>query len=686
MKLLQLGKCHQKNNKRGGMLVIVLMIFAVSLILISSAMTTTLSSRSRYYVNTEKSQERLTLTCAAEAIVDAIESQEITDDQIIQMSKSSEDKYFITGVESTLYPSEQTSLTSTDGKEIAPGLAGETDSSKSRTYFTVAPEEGGGTNDVVLTFRTLIDVTGEDSNSENLKVHLKWHEDGSDHDLCGNMVTAGDDTNPNVLNVQDLMVNTTQSYTVFHGNIEMSQQSQSYVANTAVITGTWKGGQGTYFFNDVIFYGKNASIDAGSGGNGLATTGDVIFIGENATTGQAHVFRNGTLPEGFNFVADGLYLYNAEMSGMGKAVSGTTGTVSGIWEFQPYSANVTKGKYWVVDTGSEVKRTAVNSGASNVIINNGVDPSKISVPSDSATIYTKDNINTTGSAADRAAYTRISTKGKNYRQDNDLKKAVQTKVPASHSSYEHYASMTPDNTIMSGCGHVTYDGGKATNSSNPARHLYMPAGTYSDGEVFIDLTKGDASIYMGGNVTLDNFAIRVSNTNIGSNKLVIVLAKNATLKLVSAAHGAWDANSPKQNGIISCDQRHTPLETGDGWNDDMRATSGQIPGCIIVGLGKNTLLLQTPSILDAYVSLAGIGDNGSTFAFGGGGPTYPVPFYGRIECAKVANGQSGQYSSQGLYNGGQMHMEYCPGLDEQSSGDEPLHTCYTADSYEYFYD
>ena len=678
MKLLQLGKCHQKNNKRGGMLVIVLMIFAVSLILISSAMTTTLSSRSRYYVNTEKSQERLTLTCAAEAIVDAIESQEITDDQIIQMSKSSDDKYFITGVDSTAYPYAQSTLTSTDGKEIAPGLAGETDTSRSRTYFTVEPEEGGGTNDVVLTFRTLIDVTGEDSNSENLKVHLKWSEDGSDHNLCGNMVTAGDDSNPGFLNVQDLMVNTTESYTVLHGNVLMSNDSQSYIENTAVITGTWKGGQGTRFWNDIIFYGKNATIDVGSGGNGVSTTGDVIFIGENATTGRAHVFSNGTPPGGFNFTADGLYLYNAEMTNVGSAVKGNSQNVAGIWEFSHYSGQVNQGKYWVVDTGSEVKRTAVNSGASNVIINNGVDASKISVPGDSATIYTKDNIGTSGSAADQAAYTRISNKGKNYRADADLKKAVQTKVPSAHSDYEKYATMVADNTITSGCGHVTYDGGKAPNSSNAARHLYMPAGNYSGGEVYIDLTKGNASIYIGGSVTLKNFAIRVSNTNIGSNKLVIVLAKGATLRMVSAPE-PWTAGSPTQNGIISCDQRHSSF-TADGWSNDMRATSGQIPGCIIVGLGKNTVELACPSILDAYVSLAGIGDNASTFKFGGGQPQKPVAFYGRVEAAKIQNG-AGEYGPQG----GQMHMEYCPGLDEQSSGDDPLHTCYTADSYEYFY-
>ena len=101
MKLLQLGKCHQKNSKRGGMLVIVLMIFCVSLILISSAMTITLSSRSRYYVDTERSQERLTLTCAAEAVVDAIESQEITDAQLQAMSSNPDKPYEITGATKT---------------------------------------------------------------------------------------------------------------------------------------------------------------------------------------------------------------------------------------------------------------------------------------------------------------------------------------------------------------------------------------------------------------------------------------------------------------------------------------------------------------------------------------------------------------------------------------------------------
>ena len=90
MKFLHNGKCHQVRSRRGGMLVLVLMIFAVSLILISSAMTVTLSSRTRYYVDAEKSQERLTLSCAAETVIDANNAQEITDDQLKLMAQRTE--------------------------------------------------------------------------------------------------------------------------------------------------------------------------------------------------------------------------------------------------------------------------------------------------------------------------------------------------------------------------------------------------------------------------------------------------------------------------------------------------------------------------------------------------------------------------------------------------------------------
>ena len=165
MKLLQLDKCHQRNNKRGGMLVIVLMIFAVSLILISSAMTITLSSRSRYYSDTERSQERLTLTCAAEAVIDAIQMQEITDDQLVNLSKNPSKPLEITGSSKT-YVNDGAQANS--GKQIAPGLTHDNDKSKTLMYVKPA---GGGSKDLILEFSTKIDVTNRsDAKAENLTV------------------------------------------------------------------------------------------------------------------------------------------------------------------------------------------------------------------------------------------------------------------------------------------------------------------------------------------------------------------------------------------------------------------------------------------------------------------------------------------------------------------------------------
>ena len=111
MKFLHNGKLHQRNSRRGGMLILVLMIFAVSLILISSAMTITLASRNRYYVDAERSQERLTLSCAAETVIDALMTQEITDDQLELMATTNgTSQYKITGANASRLGGVQASM------------------------------------------------------------------------------------------------------------------------------------------------------------------------------------------------------------------------------------------------------------------------------------------------------------------------------------------------------------------------------------------------------------------------------------------------------------------------------------------------------------------------------------------------------------------------------------------------
>ena len=76
----RLGKA--KKSKQGAILVIVVLILALAMIFISMAMLLTKATRNRLYENTMSSQARLTVTSAAEVFLEALETQEITDDQI----------------------------------------------------------------------------------------------------------------------------------------------------------------------------------------------------------------------------------------------------------------------------------------------------------------------------------------------------------------------------------------------------------------------------------------------------------------------------------------------------------------------------------------------------------------------------------------------------------------------------
>ena len=74
-----------KKSKRGSLLVMVVLILALAIIFISSAMMLTQATKGRLYDNAMSSQARLTVTAASEAFLEALETQEITDDQFDRM-------------------------------------------------------------------------------------------------------------------------------------------------------------------------------------------------------------------------------------------------------------------------------------------------------------------------------------------------------------------------------------------------------------------------------------------------------------------------------------------------------------------------------------------------------------------------------------------------------------------------
>ena len=629
MKFLQNCKCHQRNSKRGGMLVLVLIIFAVSLILISSAMTITLASRSRYYVNTERSQERLTLSCAAEAVIDAIESQELTDAKLKSMVGASQ-PYMITGANATINSS---SPSATNGKDIAPGLAGE---NVSKTYFSV--EAVPDSEDLDLIFSTLIDVTGEDSKTENLRVRMKYNPPTEPVKICANMVTCGDDSSSNVVDVQMLYVETNQSYTVLHGNVEVTAAGETYINNPTVFTGLATGGQGTIYHNDVIFYGPNAGINNETTGNGFKIQpgqGSLFFLGVpyGEHSGKQEVFRdnhgNGS-PEtdstGFEVYGDGAYFYNTNLT-VGNYTMGTTT------------------EFWVVGPNSNITRQ--NSWAGNVVVKDG---GTANITGN--TYY--DSPEGITNPDHQAKYNSLKTKANDYLADPKLKSAAEHHVPTSdeqdgaYGGYKKGTMLT--NTSYSG-NDTVIDGGKA----------YKMSGSYDDGSIEVDLSKGSASIFMTGNVTFNSFHIKCSNAT--GNQLIIVLDKNVQFKMGDVTPWAGSIT-----GILSVDQR-MGTDFTQAYTANLKGKSGEKPACSIVGLGNNLFYAGQAHIVDAYISLAGVGDEASTVEFQNG-----PQFYGRFEAVNY------HYT-----NGDPIKLSYCPSIDEEDPTPKPLISSYEAVSYEYFY-
>ena len=642
MKLLHTDKCLKKNNKRGGMLVLVLMIFAVSLILISSAMSITMSSRSRYYVDVERSQERLTLTCAAETVIDAIQAQELTDEQLQSMASNPHTEYKITGASKTSVKAGAAAVSGANN--IAPGLSTDSNNATVLKVSAVA-----GSQDIILDFSTKILVTGDDTKAESLRVYMKYTPPAPTPNVCENMVTCGEDGSYN--DIPKLEVNGNESFTVFHGNVELASGSGSYIWNPTVITGMVKGGAGTVYHNDVIFYGPNAGIDVISPGNGVTIAsgqGDFFFLGKQLgeNTGTQKVFRNSSgaaaVPSGFNVIADGAYFYNATMTASDWTMSGNAGT-----------------KYWVSGSGSNLNRTNQWDGG-NVIIKDGGQASIVST----STSVLYNSISDVSDSATQAAYQRLKTKATNYLSSSALTAAAERSIPTTSEQTAVYGAYRTGEVIPNVSGVQNLHGGKA---------YKLQGGTYSYGRVRINLAEGDTTIYAAGNCTFKSFCFEVSNAT--THKLTFVLDYGVTFKFDQQPDfwtGMTDSTTgtyyPYVQGIIACDQRN-----GYAFNNphsgDLRGAEGTEPAAIVIGLGKNVFEASRAQVVDAYISLAGTGTDASTVVL-----KDKVHFYGRFEAVKIDTGNSDN-----------LKMQNCPKLGEGSHGDAPKTSCYSAESYEYHY-
>ncbi len=632
MKFLHSDNGLKMKNKKGGMLVLVLIIFAVALILVSSALTITIASRNRYYVDAETSQERLTLVSAAEAFLDALENQELTD-KMLENSVNSE--LTIRGANTTMPGA---SAAPNDGHGIAPGLEG---SARSTTKCKVTRDTSS--KDIFLDFSTVIDATGRDKEPEKLRVRLKYTPPPPTPDLCSNMVTAGEDGASN--DSPKLFVDDPRSFTVFHGDAQLSNTSASSIKNRAVFTGILKGGQGTKYYNDVIFYGPNAGYDIQSGGNGIQIEGNhnIYFLGVDydGATGVQHALRhaNGT---------------NATDEG-GLNIGSTT---SNVWTYF-YNSDITINtytmannyiKFMVAGSGSSIKIN--RSWGDNVIYNQGG-----TVTAGGQHVYNASN------APDdvKNNFATISAKATQYMSDGgEVDKAAKHKVPSS-DDMDGYAvgSTTPltglDYSVTTKLGGINYS----------------MSGSYKHGVLNIDLSTGSSTIMMNSDVDFTDFYIQVDNSY--GNELYIVLAEGKSF--ICNNQCGYCKDTGRTCGVISVPHVSydwTKVEGQANTPNPCRAIAGEKPAAYIIGMGGNTFSAERACTVDAFISLGGRSEEGDT-----PGTVILkdlVNFYGRFEAVKVIQGMSDN-----------LNMAYCPSPSEGSDKPTPLSSRYTAEDYQFYY-
>lgn len=260
----RLGKA--KKGKQGAILIFVVLILALAMIFISAAMMLTNATRSRLYESTMQTQARLTVTSAVEVFLEALETQEITDDQLEGVIQSSHGLKKIKMV--------------VDG---VPGMS--QDNAQNCTTIDIYYPNNSNHNVVNCDFTTII---GEET--ECVRVVLTANKSGPSYgSRFKNQVEVGSDIG-------------IEAMRFYHGvGMVNPAITEKPTDNTIFLrgSGTDTGG-GSFFYSDVVFandamskwgssntfYGNIIFLDSFmySGSNDTKYHGDIYFIGTETYT------------------------------------------------------------------------------------------------------------------------------------------------------------------------------------------------------------------------------------------------------------------------------------------------------------------------------------------------------------------------------------------------------------------
>lgn len=265
----RLGKA--KKRKQGAILIIVVLILALAMIFISMAMLLTKATRNRLYENSMSSQARLTVTSAAEAFLEALETQEITDKQMDNFLAESPSK--------------------SDGKMLmvikdVPGMTKEPDNCTTLDIYY--PDKDDKPNVVYCDFTTTI---GDQIENVRVELNIAPREDTKPSDRFSNQIDqycmAGNTRfffEGGVGNIRNTSISPTDNTVLLrNGNAETTATGGVFYSDMVFPDGAVFRGDAVKYYGDMIFLG-DAHIESRTPLTNTFT-GNMYFLGDNGKPG-----------------------------------------------------------------------------------------------------------------------------------------------------------------------------------------------------------------------------------------------------------------------------------------------------------------------------------------------------------------------------------------------------------------
>ena len=341
----------KKESKQGAILVLVVLILALAMIFITAAMMLTQATRGRLYEEAMQSQARLTVTSASEVFLEALQTQEITDDQINKLLIA---KPADTGDKIRMV---------VDG---VPGMASQADdpSNENCTFLNIYYPD---TSDKTIVWADFTTTIGEEVENVRIVFKVEPQGDPTNSDRFTNQVEVLGNSGAATLRftggigmVNNPDVHPTDNTILFRGGATDNTSDAKYWSDMVFAAGShaYFGGGNEYYGNMVFLEGAYMNSDASV----RTMNGDFYFIGTTNDAGFKHTGNDniwGSITS-TNFIFAGRTVQNDSGDQNHKIKDLVTGTGRNC--------------YFVSNGGTVINTTGYYNGNSYTVSNAGTLP------------------------------------------------------------------------------------------------------------------------------------------------------------------------------------------------------------------------------------------------------------------------------------------------------------------------